>query len=942
MHGPCCKVVRYMNRRFVPISFVLLLMMGCGGGSEDESIVTSPTKPTEVPHIPDAPDVPTTETPEQESAVEIALRTGNALVVEKPNDFIVASRDYVTEWQTKYDEIKRTLASNNTRSQLAGLTWEVSHDAAILKHQFGFNDTVLKTNKALVSGYKDQALTLGLAGQKRAARYLFLGANPMRSWYRESSTVNAQMHQWLSSAIKWLTVNSKSDTHRVVIAQMDESRYFPDESATRAWLDQQFGSAVEYNTPGSCDDTALRSCLSSNIDLLILSQHMQPTTSLDETIRDINAANIAGIPVLYMHLDGNMTPLGDAIFDYFNVQYVGDNYWRRLGVVDWNPLELEGVLDSDIVEQQALLSRLENESFSVNMAECDDKSCPNTSGMKEQFYTPIASIRGRLRQLDESNVSLFSTKDYRYEKLMLLLADKYRQQATFPMDKQTTPTSEFLRSYYADHIQYHVRDVNPKQPDMGNFSRSEFIGVPRETKVVNLESKSYFRSAGVYAFPGETIQVTRLDNSPVKTSIAFNTLRSGATHEFDPNGYNRPKHVTSGQFEVTPGETIRLTSAYGGPVQIHFDVNDLPVSFRFENVGLHPVWRSAADNESFIQQLEANMFDWAELVTSGFEVHSKQDKMKQSMQATEWATPADMALATQRYVSNLPHALSGFTGPGIDEIEEIHGFSRDQSWDIATIDIVKHMNADQPNCGSGCSGNPYDAGWAFNPVGHGDLHELGHGLERSRFRFEGWEGHTSTNFYSYYSKSMFYRETGNDPTCQSLDFKAMYELLQTSRSEPDPAEYMRQLNNNGWTWGARLYIQMMMSAQGEGILSNGWHLLGRLHILERNFNQADNSESNWDLAKGQLGFSQYNFSELNSLSQNDWLLISLSRVLEKDMTNYLTMYGFVFSDKAKGQVAANGYSAMPLNFYVSSNIGYCKTEFASSRVPIDGSTSWPL
>lgn len=50
------------------------------------------------------------------------------------------------------------------------------------------------------------------------------------------------------------------------------------------------------------------------------------------------------------------------------------------------------------------------------------------------------------------------------------------------------------------------------------------------------------------------------------------------------------------------------------------------------------------------------------------------------------------------------------------------------------------MNADQATCGYGCSGNPYDAYWAFSPLGHGDLHELGHGLEKGRFRFAGWEG----------------------------------------------------------------------------------------------------------------------------------------------------------------------------------------------------------
>ncbi|MCV6070595.1 hypothetical protein OFP26_34000, partial [Escherichia coli] len=89
-------------------------------------------------------------------------------------------------------------------------------------------------------------------------------------------------------------------------------------------------------------------------------------------------------------------------------------------------------------------------------------------------------------------------------------ADHYRQTASFPMDKQSTGTTEFLKSYFADYVQYNSRRINPKQPNMGNFSRSEFgADVKRTDTTVNMESKRNFRSAGVYALPGETFTVTR-------------------------------------------------------------------------------------------------------------------------------------------------------------------------------------------------------------------------------------------------------------------------------------------------------------------------------------------------------------------------------------------------------------------------------------------------
>ncbi|MCV5928486.1 hypothetical protein OFO11_41950, partial [Escherichia coli] len=74
-------------------------------------------------------------------------------------------------------------------------------------------------------------------------------------------------------------------------------------------------------------------------------------------------------------------------------------------------------------------------------------------------------------------------------------------------------------------------------------------------------------------------------------------------------------------------------------------------------------------------------------------------------------------------------------------------------------------------------------------------------------------------------------------TCQSLDFKGQFELLQTSRTQSDPNAYMAEQNQKGWSWGARVYIQMMMATQHEGVLKNGWHLLARLHLIEREFNR---------------------------------------------------------------------------------------------------------
>ncbi len=894
-----------------------LVLIGCGGGGGSAESTS----------------------PEAITDVERALRSGNALEVKDSSEFILHNQALVESYKKQFDQIKNTINGDTT-----GLFWDPTHDAAILSPTYGFNDSILLTNKAMQDGYSDQSLSIGVAGLgDNANRYAVLASNPFRTAKRFPSSLNDPMAQWMENLLVWLNGRAISGQTDVVIAQMDQSYYFPDEIATREWLDARFNNAVHYNLANECDGAALLNCVENNPDLLILSQHLQSGDALDLVEQAVNRAQQLNIPILYLHWDGGMTELGQSLFNTFHINYVGDNYWRKLGVSDWNPNVLLNSVPPHIEQQQALLKRLREDSFSVDLSLCDDKSCPDESNMGLEFYPAAQSIRDQLRNLDEQGNRLFDSASYEYEKLLILLADHYRQDVQYPMDKNTTERIDFLRSYFADHVQYNSRDVNPSQPDMGNFSRSTFgEEVERVTHLVELESKRSFRSAGVYALPGETFTVTRNDNSPVVTKIVMNTLRSGATHEFSDNGYKRPKLLTSYAYTVKPGQTIHLTSSYGGPIQVQFDVNDLPVKLSFKGVALHPVWRSNEDNESFVAKLNADLFDWAELITPGFEVHSKSEKMIESVGSEDWAQPADMALATERYMHNFPHALAGFQGPGIDRIDDIHQYAEDKGWQIETIDIVKHMNADQATCGYGCSGNPYDAYWAFHPLGHGDLHELGHGLEKGRFRFAGWDGHSTTNYYSYYSKSQYFKDTGKVSTCQSLDFEGQYQLLQQSRQEADPNAFMAAQNKTEWSWGARVFIQIMMQAQQQGVIDNGWHLLGRLHILEREFNRLKGDEAVWLANRTNLGFSSYSRDEANAINNNDWLLVAFSTITNRDMRDYLNMWGFSFSDKAKSEVIAKSLQPMPLSYFASSSTGYCQQEFAQTEIPVDGTTIWPL
>ncbi len=267
---------------------------------------------------------------------------------------------------------------------------------------------------------------------------------------------------------------------------------------------------------------------------------------------------------------------------------------------------------------------------------------------------------------------------------------------------------------------------------------------------------------------------------------------------FFRNAYARPKYLRSQRIEIEPGETIEFTSVYGGPVQIEFEhVNSLnsdyssntqtgnnDVEFTFQNIGLHPHWRNSSDSATFVEQLKAYEYDWAEFVSkNGMEIHSLLPRMIKTLQwhqenyLLKMVTNANYQLSsdttldssdperlddiTFKTMKTFPFVLAGDKTPITEEYENIdfnvdaiNTWASEKGLDQRIHNEQWHMNADLPTCGYGCSGNPWDALWEFNPLGHGDIHELGHSLE---FKFFPRDAvvHSQTNYYSYYSQSRF-------------------------------------------------------------------------------------------------------------------------------------------------------------------------------------------
>ena len=874
----------------------------------------------------------------EKSWLTIAIETGNALVVKESNTILNAAINELSSHQARFNTIKSQLFKQNAQGGvLTAIDWDPTHDAAVLQGQYPFNDTVLYTTNSNQSGGPDRILPIAIAGSKteNTGRYLAYGGNPFRN------TVNDQMLTFMTNAFDWLTQTSTTTKSQfnVVLTQLDESYWFRDRSLTRAWLDNNY-SNVSYNQAGDCDGNKLAQCIAAKPDVIIISRMVRDGDDKQAVLDAVSSALEQDIPVIYIQYDGGIGDHGRKLLQLLNISHQNDNYWWKLYLDDFNPSTVFNTLPSDMVAINTLLNNFKAGNFNVDLSNCETRSCPVESNTQSEFFAGADAVKAMFNRFDSEKRNIFTSADYRLNKLLILLADHYRQTVSFPMDKIATDTTSFFKSLYADYAVYNVRDINPIQPDMGNFSRSDFSHITPEHASVTLTAKPYFRSAGVYAIPGQSFTVTRTDNQDVSTHVFINTLRTGATHIFNENKYNRPYLLQTEKIEVKPNESVTLTSSYGGPIQIAFNKKDVDVNFSFTHVGRHPHWRNKADDAIFAERMASGDYDWAEIATPGFEVHSKLTKLEASLAGSIWPVASDFANATSRYTHNLVHVLAGFKGPGIDVEPEIHDFVTARGLDVDTIDIVKHMNADQPTCGWGCSGNPYDAGWNFSPTGHGDLHELGHGIERGSMRFEGYGGHSNTNFYSYFSKSVYEDETGESASCQSLPFKELFNTLQQSKLDANPVAYMQANLTKSWSEHHAIYMQLMMAAQVQNTLNNGWFVYPRLHIWEREFYRADDSNSAWESKKLGLGFANYTRAEVASIARNDWLYISLSHITQLDLTKWFTMYGFTVSDKAQTQVKSNGFNELAEVFYTSDGTGYCSS-LNQTELPVDGTQTWP-
>jgi hypothetical protein len=956
---PLTSTPRRNVRRSISTLALGLALTACGGGSGNTTNTSGST---------DAIGGTDTLANAQAQALRTALAGGDTHAVELATALQAAQSELSAQISADASVQRAVWALNAdatlSASSPSAIEWDPSHDSATFTLlDSGRNHTLLAGNWRFSDSTAGTGQVLAVAGTTPGgtARYAAFGNNPL------AVRGNAGMDTLLRNTLGWLTAGKDLSTARVVTAQLpgNTTYWFQHERRTNAWLAAQYPGITINGVPGaqatgedSCDAGLLAGCL-ANADLLVIGR-MQGTsaaygapdvypsgTTTDTLMATVAAAQARGIPVLYLHHDGGTNALADRMLTSFGLSS-SDNYWDQEGLHAYTPASPVAP-PAALTELQALLQRLSAGNFSTDWSGCvnnlgrvqcePSSSVTGNATLMSEFVTPAKALRTRLRALDATGLPLFEQPGYALEKRLVLLGDKYREHVVYPMAKETAGAA-FFRAWFSDMSAYLTRSHASAAANQGNFSDAFAADLPTASGSVNtsaLASGTREYMTGYYALPGRAITLRRNDaQSAVAVTVGVNLLRD-TTPIY--NNYDRPTMLASPRVPLAAGGTLTLTSPFGGPVYLFVSAaaGAPAVNVSIEGAISHPVLRDASDpaQVAAFQTAVANTpTRWVGVSTDFLTLHSKLDRFQTSM-AGYGGDVARLSADIWTWMIKDTYELAGFNAGSSGTFSlpaNVSAFCSSAGWDCTGSqhrrDTMQHVVADNhANCGSGCSGNPYDQDWALDPLGWGETHEIGHGIQPARLRIFGSQsGEVSNNVFPMHKQMAWNRSThpATPLTRGGTGAKLAFDVILASLATADPTAdvYSKRWSDTSYAAnnGFRLsfYRQLVEYARyyNPSTFSDGWELYTLLYLLDRNVEAAS---STWSASAAGLGFGAYS-GTASSMSGNDFMLMASSRIIGRDMRPVFALWGIAPSAAASAQVAAYALPAAAKLLFPMDNV----------------------
>lgn len=905
------------------------------------------------------------------------------------DELIDFSRGQVQSAQAKRQALLETLYQNVGST----ISWYPSHDSITLS-SFLPENTVMVLRSTENKDKAPSAKGLVYVGEQKGHRYAAMAANMF------AVDTSPQTDQLLKNMIRWMTGGAGASKPLSVITTHMSSRsdswYFPHNEKIRAWLETYYPGQHAINAANSCEYSDLAVCIEQQQpDLIVMSDVDRQGRGSAAGEAVVELARAHQIPLIYVNHERFASPLAKPVFRYMGLQAEG-NYWPKNRAIDLSVQRLkEG--DAQLEAVDDLLANLKNGQFDPKALEQCDRNfiyC-NGTAFNQTFKNGADWYRQAATGLDASRIQAFSSERYALIKAGLLLADKYRAGIDYPITH--SDPEAWQQAMFADWAVSYTRTGNRAQPDLGEFiidasqvksghqAQYAYPATETDTQTISVPYSKQWTTTGWYALPGQPIRFTRQDSNDARMVIQLNYHRSNTNRSYQTGSYRGPLEVMQARIEVGKGDSVMFSTPYGGPVYAYLEGSASPVSVTLKANGIakHPTVMDFSDPmqiSRFNQTLENTALPHVDLRTDGAEQHLRRDRFLDALNDEVPTVNALLKSIEEDHLHSV-YTLAGYKVQGStlteslpDDVKAVcqNLFGATDCFDPALHirKSIQHANYDQhAHCGSGCSGNPWDASWEISPTSWGDNHELGHNLQTKRLNVhyvaaadkEDWSqygsraGENSNNIFPYYVKwiSHYVRDGNTTPLTdghmnhKDLFYVFMSDAAQLKNSADERVVVNRdcevmdkgqdrftvpwQSNDYAVHNGYRMafYIQMALRADQQVLatgdkLTHGFHLFTLLYQHSRIFGQYAANEADWLAHRAQLGFSDFDYQNstygdktVSSMPGNDFMLVALSVITGQDWRPYFDMFGLHYTALAAGQVSKNATKgAVPVGMYV--------------------------
>jgi len=927
--------------------------------------------------------------------------------------------DHARASLARAEQARQTLLTR----QYAGidtLSWHPSHDSITFTSYLPESTvTVLPSN---VDGSGNPAVRgLVMASEQEGYRWAAMGANLF------SVNTSADTDRLLQGLIHWLTAGGDTrDGLNIITAQVpsrSDSHYFPHNEAIRSWLASHYPDAHQINEANRCDYSALSQCIDARKpDLIVLSDIDREGLGYAGIEAAITQAQAAGIPLLLANYRREASPLLSPLYQQMGLTPYG-NYWSKLNA---SQLATSTVMasDSQLASVDALLAQLQSGQFDMSwIEECNSNflDCQGADFLTH-FKNGADWLRSAVITLDQQGRSAFTLANADLLKAALLLADKYRSDIDYPID--WAEASAWQQALFADWLVHYARPRNLGQPDLGEYvtDRSQVLkgsaaryalpATGTERKTIGVPYPGQWTTTGWYVLPGQTVTLTRHDSGPAIVEVKLNYHRRNTNRAFEQKIYRAPLELATQRLRLAPGASLRFSSPYGGPLYLALSGGEGALSADIGASGItwHPSisdFSDASQIQRFQTRLQETALPHVDLRSDGAEQHLRRDRLTNAIAADGDVASLLRSIADDHI--NAVYTLAGFKIQGKSLAESLPAevvsactaLLGDDCLDesLHTRSLIQHANYDQnAHCGSGCSGNPWDAAWNISPTGWGDNHELGHNLQTNRLNVQyataadrdNWPayrsraGENSNNIFPYFVKwrAHYLRDGNSTPiTDGHMNHKDLFYVFMSDVLQRQDANGNRQVlgancqpldsgdryegpwQSNAYAvhngYRMAFYIQMALRADGLTLadgtrLSNGFNLFTLLYQHSRLFGRHAASAEAWLANRDRLGFSLFPYeghavyggSKVSSIPGNDFMLVALSHLTGLDWRSHFELLGLRYSSLAAEQVALNATrGSLPMGMYVlETNLPPANLSAGLTFLPLatdDASTLWP-